>query len=118
MPYNPGRHYYSSAAATRPAVSPDEEAEACELPVSQVRELRETLEKSEPGLSRQEAINDCVEWLSLPIGEAAIIVRVPLKDMTLAAHQGTDGAFQHKGRWRMWIVAVRDAEKQVRASRG
>ena len=118
MPYNPGRQYSSSAAATRPEVSPKEEAEVCELSVTQVHALREKLEQSEPGPSRQRAMNDCVKWLSVQISEAAIIVRIPLKDMTLAAHRGTEGAFQHKGRWRMWIVAVRDTEKQVRASRG
>jgi hypothetical protein len=118
MPYNPGRHYYSSAAATRPAVLPEEEAEVCELSVSQVRGLREKLEQSEPGPSRQRAMNDCVKWLSVPISEAATIIKVPLKSMMSAAHHHTDGTFQHKGRWRMWIVAVRDTEQQVRASRG
>jgi len=112
MPSNV-RHYHSSAAATRPAVSPEEEAEVCELPLYQVRELHERLEQSDPGPERRKALDDCVERLSIPIPEAAIILGVAPKALSVSVRGGLEGAFQHKGQWRIWTVVVRDLEREI-----
>jgi hypothetical protein len=116
MPSNSRTHYYSSAAATRPEISPEEEAEVCELPVNQVRELHEKLAKSQPGPSRQEAMDDCIKWLSIPIPEAAIILGIPTKDLSLRNYP-IHGAFQHNGKWRIWMAAVRDLDENMKSSR-
>ena len=116
MSSNSRTHYYSSAAATRPEISPEEEAEVCELPVNQVRELHDKLETSEPGPSRQKAMGDCINSLRIPLLEAAIILGVPTKDLSLRNYP-IHGAFQHNGKWRIWMAAVRDLDENMKSSR-
>jgi hypothetical protein len=116
MPSNSKPHFHSSAAATRPEISPKEEAEICELPVVRVRMLREKLVTSEPGPRRKEAIDECVKWLSISLQEAAVILGVRPKDLS-ARNSPLQGVFQHKGKWRIWMAAVRDLYEDMKSSK-
>ncbi len=104
-----------SGEATRPDLTPEQEAEICGLTLTQIMMLRQAMERASPGPASERAWDNYVKATSVTLTEAAIMLGIQPVQMSYRARQGLIKAFQHRTRWRMWMAHLREMEKGMRA---
>ena len=97
-----------SGEATRPDLTQEQEAEICELTLTQVMMLRQAMERAWPGPESERAWNNYVKATSVTLTEAAIILKLQPVQLRHRALLGSIKAFQHRNRWRMWLAHLRE----------
>ena len=107
-----------SAEATRPDLSPEQEAEICGLSLTQVLVLRQALEEAWPGPEYERAWDNIVKAMSVTLTEAAIMLGLPPVQLSHRARQGSIRAFQHRNRWRMWMAHLQEMKIRAENSEG
>ena len=108
MPNTTKSIHSRSAEATRPDLTPEQEAEICGLAPGRVLYLRQRLDQAHPGPASERAWDEYVKATSVTLAEAAIILGIPPVQMLHRAQQGMITAFQHRNRWRMWLAHLRE----------